>query len=67
MRRRNMRLIIVGMVLVVAAGGFFLVMMGMAPKSNDPVSMMRTVGELSGAVAGIGLVMAIVGLVGRKS
>jgi cytochrome c-type biogenesis protein CcmE len=67
MRRRNMRLIIVGLVLVVAAGGFFLVMMGMAPKSNDPVSMMRTVGELSGAVAGIGLVMAIVGLVGRKS
>ena len=67
MRRRNMRLIIVGLVLVVAAGGFFLVMMGMAPKSNDPVSMMRTVGELSGSVAGIGLVMAIVGLVGRKS
>jgi len=67
MRRRNMRLIIVGLVLVVAAGGFFLVMMGMAPKSNDPVSMMRTVGELSGAVAGIGLVMAIVGAIGRRS
>jgi hypothetical protein len=66
MRRRNWRLIIVGLGLVLAAGGFFLAMMGLAGKSNDPQAMLRTVGEVSGAVAGIGAVMAVAGLIGRK-
>jgi len=66
MRQRNWRLIIVGLVLIVAAAGFFLFMMGMAPRSNDPKAMMETVGEVSGAVGGIAVVMVVFGLIGRK-
>ncbi|HXC55077.1 MAG TPA: hypothetical protein VNU97_07265 [Rhizomicrobium sp.] len=66
MRRTNWRLVIVGLVLVVLAAGFFVVMLGMAPKSNDPVTMLRTVGQVSGAVGGIALVMVVVGLIGKK-
>ncbi len=66
MRRRNMRLVIVGGVLIVLAVGFFAFMMSIATKSNDPVAMMRTVGQVSGAVIGVSLVMVAFGLIGRK-
>ncbi len=66
MREKNMRLVIVGAVLAVLALGFFLYMMGMAPKSNDPQAMLTTVGQVSGAVGAIGLVMIAVGLIGKK-
>lgn len=66
MRERDMRLVIVGLVLAVLAVGFFLYMMGMAPKSNDPQAMLATVGQVSGAVGAIGLVMAVIGLIGKK-
>jgi hypothetical protein len=66
-RRITWRLVIVGGVLVVFAIGFFLFMMGMMPRSNDPRAMMQTVGEVSGVVGAIGLVMAVFGLIGRKT
>ena len=66
MRQKNWRFVGVGMVLIVLALAFFVGMMGMAPKSNDPVSLMRTVGEVVGVVAGISLAMIAVGLVGRR-
>jgi hypothetical protein len=66
MRRLNARILIVGVALMVLAGGFFLGMSAMAPKSNDPVEMMRTVGQVAGAVGGLGLVMAIFGLIGKR-
>jgi hypothetical protein len=67
MRQRNTRLVIVGAILVVFAAGFFFVMLGMAPKSNDPKAMMTIVGQVAGAVGGLGAVMAVIGLVGRKA
>jgi hypothetical protein len=67
MRRRNLRLIVVGIVLIVAAAAFFVFMGRFAPESNDPVGLMRTVGQVSGAVAGIGLVMSIIGMVGKRA
>jgi hypothetical protein len=67
MRKRNWRLIIVGVVLLAAAGLFFLTMLGMVPKSNDPAALMRTVGQLSGAGGGISVAMIIVGLIGKKA
>jgi hypothetical protein len=67
MRQRNWRLIIVGIALLVLAAGFFLAMMTMASRSNDPQEMMRTVGQVSGAVGGISLVMILFGLIGKKS
>jgi hypothetical protein len=66
MRQKNWRLVVVGLVLVAAAIGFFLFMMGMAPRSNDPQALMQTVGQVSGAVGAIGLVMFLFGLVGKK-
>ena len=67
MRKRNWRLIAVGTVLLVLAVLFFLSMRDMTPWSNDPVALMRTVGEVSGAVGGISLVMIVFGLIGRKA
>jgi hypothetical protein len=67
MRKTNWRLVIVGAVLIVAAAGFFLFMMGMASKSNDPGTMLETVGQVSGGVGAIAVAMIIFGLVGRKT
>jgi len=67
MRRRNWRLIAVGAVLLVLAVLFFLNMRDMTLWSNDPVALMRTVGEVSGVVGGISLVMIVFGLIGRKA
>lgn len=67
MRRTNWRLVIVGGVLIVLALGFFLVMLGMAPKSNDPKALLETVGEVSGVVGGIAIAMIVFGLIGRKT
>jgi hypothetical protein len=66
MRRRNWRVVIVGFILGASALEFFLYMLGMAPKSNDPVALMQTVGTVSGAVGGIGLVMIVFGWIGTK-
>ena len=66
MRRTNWRLVAVGLILIVVGGAFFLFMGTMAPKSNDPASMMQTVGEVSGAAGGIGVVLLVFGWIGRK-
>jgi hypothetical protein len=66
MRPKNWRFVGVGTVLIVLSMAFFVAMMGLAPRSNDPVSLMRTVGEVVGVVAGISLAMIAVGLVGRR-
>ena len=66
MRRKNWRIVIVGLVLIVIALAFFLFMMSLASKSNDPVALMQTVGTVAGAVGGISLVMIIIGLIGKK-
>ena len=50
-----------------AAGLFFLAMMGMIPRSNDPAALMSTVGQVSGVVGGISIAMIIVGLIGKKA
>ena len=67
MRTRNWRLSITGLVLIALAVAFFFGMQTMAPKSTDPVELMRTVGQVSGVAAGIGLVMILIGLIGRRS
>lgn len=66
MRQRNWRVVSVGAVLMVLAMGFFVWMMGMAGHSNDPAGLLRTVGETSGVVIGIGLVMVAFGLIGKR-
>ena len=67
MRKRNWRLFAVGTVLLVLAVLFFLSMRDMTLWSNNPVALMRTVGQVSGAVGGISLVMIVFGLIGSKA
>ncbi len=66
MRRINWRFVITGIVLAILAAGFFLFMLSMAPKSNDPATMMRTVGQVSGVAGAIGVLLVVLGLVGKK-
>ncbi|HML09925.1 MAG TPA: hypothetical protein VK432_03630 [Stellaceae bacterium] len=62
----NLRVVVTGAALVVLAVFFFFYMGGMASRSNDPATMMQTVGMVSGGVGAIGLVMVAFGLFRRK-
>jgi TRAP-type mannitol/chloroaromatic compound transport system permease large subunit len=62
----NLRVVVTGAVLIVLAAAFFLFMGSMAPRSNDPAEMMRTVGIVAGGGAGLGVAMIIFGLFRRK-
>jgi hypothetical protein len=66
MRAKNWRLALVGAVLILAAPAFFFLMLTLVPKSNDPAALMQTVGQVAGVVGAIGIVMFVVGLVGKK-
>ena len=66
MRRRNWRIVIAGLFLIVIALLFVFFMLSVASKSNDPVALMQTVGTVVGAVGGISLVMIIIGLIGKR-
>jgi hypothetical protein len=59
-------MILVGFVLIVMALGFYFFMLSIAPRSNDPATLMQTVGTVAGAAIGISLVMIIIGLIGKK-
>ena len=65
MRRRNMRAVFVGAGLIVAAAAFFVFFLSIAPRSNDPAELMRTVGTVSGVGVGIGAAMMIFGWIGK--
>jgi hypothetical protein len=67
MRRKNMRVVVAGSVLIVLAIVFFLFFLSIASKSNDPTALMRTVGTVSGVVIGIGIAMIAAGLIGKQT
>ena len=56
---KHKRLFFAGLLAVVLAAAFFVYMQGQARASNDPVAMMRTVGQVCGVAGGIGLAMII--------
>lgn len=66
MRQKNWRIIITGVVLACLALGFYYFMLTSANKSTDPVALMQTVGTVSGVAGGIGFVMIVFGLIGKK-
>ena len=66
MRRINWRMVIGGVVFTALAVGFFVFMSTMASSSTDPVEFMKIVGNVSGVVAGISVVLIILGLIGKK-
>jgi hypothetical protein len=53
-------------VLIAAAIGFFVYMMGVTPRSNDPKALVETVGQVSGVASAIGVVLIVIGLRGKK-
>ena len=67
MRQKNWRVVIVGGVLIGLALVFVLVMMGLAPQSTDPQTLMETVGATAGVVIGVSVAMIIYGLIGKKT
>ena len=66
MRRKNWRMVVVGVVLIVMALAFYFYMLSIASKSNDPVALMQTVGQVAGVVGGLSIAMIIIGLIGKK-
>ena len=67
MRSKNQRFVIVGSVLIALAIAFFLLVLSIASKSNNPAELMRIVGTVSGVVGGIGIAMIAVGSIGKKT
>jgi hypothetical protein len=62
----NKRVVLTGVVMIGLSAAFFFWSLAMlAPKSNDPAGLMRTVGQVCGAVGGIAIVLVLVGLVRR--
>ena len=66
MRRKNWRIVIVGFVLIVISVAFYVFILSIASRSNDPAALMQIVGQVAGAVCGLSLVMIIIGLIGKK-
>jgi MYXO-CTERM domain-containing protein len=62
----NKRVIAIGAAMTALGIGFFLYMLTLAPRSNDPTAMVQAVGEASGGVGAIGLVMIVVGAFRRR-
>jgi len=67
MRHTNRRVVFAGLGLLLFAVAFFIVMLSMAPRSNDPVELMRTVGAVSGAVGGLAIAMMAIGMFRKNS
>ncbi len=67
MPRRNWRIVGVGAVLIVLATALFLGMLSVAPRSSDPVAMMRAVGDAAGVIGGVSLAMIVFGLIGKRA
>lgn len=66
MRPKNLRIAIVGIVLLFLAVAFYFFMLIFAAKSNNPAALMSTVGTVSGVVGGLAVAMIISGLLGKK-
>jgi len=66
MRKKNLRIVIVGVVLFTIALAFFFFMLSIASKSSDPAALMRTVGTVAGVVGGLSAVLIVLGLVGKR-
>ena len=66
-RRKNMRVVYVGSVLALCALAFFLYMLSIASRSNNPAQLMQTVGQVAGVVIGISIAMIVAGIVGKKA
>ncbi len=64
----HFRFILTGLLMGILAAGFFLIMLDMAPKSNDPKELLRIAGMASGTFGGLGVAIILMGFfgVGKK-
>jgi hypothetical protein len=67
MRRRNWRVVIAGVLLLVMAVVFYNTLSTVAPQSTDPIEMMGIAGSISGTAIGISVVMMLIGLIGKRA
>lgn len=67
MRRKNLRIAIVGVALFFIAIAFYFFMLNTSSRSNDPVALLRIVGMVSGVVGGLAMAMILAGLIGKKA
>jgi hypothetical protein len=67
MRQRNWRLLAVGVLLLGFAVAFFFVLLGVTPRSSDTAEMLKRVGQIAGGIGGVGVALAIIGLIGKKA
>jgi len=66
MKAANPRVVYAGTFLLILAIGFFLLMMTVAPRSNDPVELMRTVGTVSGVCSGVAIWLMAIGWLKKR-
>jgi hypothetical protein len=67
MRKRNAGLIRGGIFAIAIGAIFFAVaLIWLAPQSNDPAEVMRIAGQASGVAVGVGVVMLLLGVIGKK-
>jgi formate/nitrite transporter FocA (FNT family) len=67
MRQIKWRAIIGGVLFMVLAVGFYFFMLANASMSTDPQELMRLVGQLSGFVFALSIILIIIGLIGKKA
>ena len=67
MRRKNWRMINGGIFFIILSVGFFFYMTSFIPRSNDPKGMMEIVGQVSGFVVGISVLLIVAGFIGKKA
>jgi hypothetical protein len=67
MRRKNMRVVVTGGVLIALAIVFFGFFLSIASRSTDPAALMRTVGTVSGVAIGVGVAMVVFGWIGKQA
>lgn len=66
MRQIKWRAIIGGVLFMIFAVAFYFIMLANVGRSTDPQEMMRLVGQISGFVFGLSIVLIIIGLIGKK-
>lgn len=67
MRKRNWRLVIVGIFFIVIAFAIFLFVPSLGAYSTDPVEFTRIIGNVSEVMIGVSVALIVIGLIGKKS
>lgn len=67
MRKRNWRLVIVGIFFIVIAFAIFLFVPSLGAYSTDPVEFTRIVGQVAQVIIGVSVALIVIGVIGKKS